>query len=105
MNPSDHLQIKENLNPNGKITKVFFIPAFLEDNLIGVARDPEYESRLMQRDPEVAQALRYGDWSVFTGMAFKDWSREIHVIQPFEIPWKFAIQTGADPIMTLFENT
>lgn len=86
----EHEQLKRTQNPNGKTSSVFFVPAFLEDNQIGVARDPGYEGRLMERDPEVARALRYGDWSVFAGQAFPLWTRERIACQPFEIPEHWA---------------
>lgn len=81
-----HEQVKRVLNPNGKYSRVYFIPAFLEDNQIGVARDPGYEERLMQRDPEVAKALRFGDWSVFAGQMFPLWVKERMICEPFDIP-------------------
>lgn len=82
----EHEQVKRTQNPNGKFSQTYFIPAFLEDNQIGVARDPGYEGRLMERDPEVARALRHGDWSVFAGQAFPAWTRERVACKPFEIP-------------------
>lgn len=82
----EHEQIKRTQNPNGKYSSTYFIPAFLEDNAIGVSRDPGYESRLMERDPEVARALRYGDWTIFSGQAFPSWVRERIAVKPFEIP-------------------
>ena len=63
-----------------------FIPAFLEDNAIGVSQDPDYETRLMKRDPTLARALRFGDWSVFSGQAIREFNKSIHVCKPFEIP-------------------
>jgi len=85
-----HEQVKKVQNPNGKQSIVYFIPAFLEDNQIGVARDPGYEDRLMARDAEVAKALRWGDWSVFAGQAFPLWIKERLVCKPFEIPEHWA---------------
>lgn len=85
-----HEQIKRTLNPNGKYSSTYFIPAFLEDNQIGVSRDPGYETRLMERDPEIARALRYGDWSVFAGQAFPGWTRDRIVCEPFEVPEHWA---------------
>jgi len=82
----EHEQVKTVLNPNGKNTRTYFIPAFLEDNKIGVAADPGYEERLMQRDAEIARALRYGDWTVFAGQAFPSWTRNRVACKPFEIP-------------------
>lgn len=81
-----HRQTKITENPNGKRQSVYFIPAFLEDNGIGLKRDPDYESRLLARDPAIARALRYGDWTVFSGQAFPDWRYDRHV-QPYrELP-------------------
>ena len=83
-------------NPNNKWTDTFFIPAFLEDNQIGVGRDPDYEKRLMERDPTTAAALRHGDWSVFTGQALREWDPDKHVCDPFEIPGKWAKWRAVD---------
>jgi hypothetical protein len=88
-----HETVKEVLNPNGKRVKVFFLPALLEDNAIGVAADPEYEDRLLQRNAEIARALRWGDWSIFAGQAFPTWTRDRIAIpkkEQFEIPTHWA---------------
>jgi hypothetical protein len=81
----EHETLKKTLNPNGKYAPVYFIPAFLEDNQIGVARDPGYEGRLMERDPQVAKALRYGDWSIFAGQMFPLWMEERIACDEFDI--------------------
>lgn len=81
-----HEQPKRTQNPNGKFSTTYFIPAFLEDNQIGVAADPDYESRLMERDAEIAKALRYGDWTIFAGQAFPTWMKDRVVCKPFDIP-------------------
>lgn len=86
----EHERVKEVMNPNGKNVKVYFLPAFLEDNQIGVAADPDYEERLMQRSAEIARALRKGDWSIFAGQRFPSWTRERIVCKPFEIPAHWA---------------
>jgi len=81
-----HETVKQTVNPNDKTSTVYFIPAYLEDNKIGVANDPEYEARLMQRDPEIANALRRGVWTIFAGQMFPTWSRERVACKSFEIP-------------------
>jgi len=64
-----------------------FIPATLEDNPIGMALNPGYEATLLAMGGDMARALRYGDWDIAEGMVFADvWRRDLHVIQPFEIP-------------------
>lgn len=80
-----HRQVKRRLTPNGKYERSYFIPAYLEDNVIGLNRDPEYGDRLEARDPEVARALRYGDWSIFAGQAFPMWGRERMTCDPFPV--------------------
>jgi len=77
-------------NPNDKKVKVFFIPAYLEDNPIGTDRDPDYERTLQERHPDTYQALRYGNWEVFTGQAFREFQatkdgQPWHVIPPFDL--------------------
>jgi phage terminase large subunit len=95
-----HEQVKKTQNPNGKWANTYFVPAFLEDNGIGVSRDPGYEERLMQRDPEVARALRYGDWTIFAGQAFSLWMKDRIACAEFDVPdwwprWR-AIDYGFD---------
>lgn len=91
-----HETVKRRLTPNDTYEHTVFVPAFLEDNPIGLERDPEYPNRLEARDPEVARALRFGDWSVFEGQAFPQWSRERHVIHPFMIPETWARWRSVD---------
>jgi phage terminase large subunit len=86
----------ERPNPNGKMETTVFLPAFLEDNQIGVAKDPEYEHELMRRDPALAEALRYGDWSVFSGQAFREWVKARHVCKAFEVPEHWPRWRGID---------
>jgi len=81
-----HEKTKQVMNPNGKLASTYFIPAFLEDNQIGVAADPGYEDRLTQRDAEIARALRKGDWTIFAGQAFPSWTHDRIAVPPFEIP-------------------
>ena len=102
-----HEQAKRVLNPNGKHSNVYFIPALLEDNQIGVSRDPGYEGRLMERDADVARALRYGDWTVFAGQAFRAWNPEKHKVKSFDIPahwpkWRATDWGDAAPFCTLW---
>lgn len=80
------LEVRELMNPNGKLEKTLFIPAFLEDNPLGVERDPEYEHRLMMRDDQTAKALRFGQWSVFAGQMFPEFGKSVHTCDPFAIP-------------------
>jgi phage terminase large subunit len=84
--PRPHEQVKEVVNPNGNKVKIYFIPAYLEDNQIGVAADPDYDARLKQRAAGLYSALRKGDWKMFAGQAFPTWTRDRIACTSFEIP-------------------
>jgi hypothetical protein len=77
-------EARQVVNPNDKYSDVFFIPAYLEDNPIGVARDPGYEEDLKERNQDTYEALRWGDWEVFAGQYFKTFHKERHVISVSE---------------------
>ena len=87
-------------NPNGKMMNTYFIPSFMDDNVIGMERDPEYKERLRKSDPDLADALIDGNWSVFSGQAFRQFNQEIHTCLPFDIPKHFprwrAVDWGSD---------
>ena len=63
-----------------------FIPAKLEDNPFLLEKDPQYENRLKSLPHEIYLALREGNWDSFIGQYFTEFKREIHVVEPFEIP-------------------
>jgi phage terminase large subunit len=86
----EHEQPKQAINQNGKPSNVYFIPAFVDDNQIGVAADPTYKERLGQRSAEIARALEKGDWKIFAGQAFPTWTRERIACPAFEIPSHWA---------------
>lgn len=82
----EHNQVKLVENPNGKQVNTYFIPAFIDDNLIGLERDPLYAARLEASDPELARAYLKGDWTVFAGQAFTQWRYEKHTCEYMELP-------------------
>lgn len=75
-----------------------FIPALLEDNPALQEADPRYEDRLEGVGPAaLVQALRYGSWDIEAGGMFDDlFDRDIHVIEPFEIPSSWYIDRSFD---------
>ncbi len=81
-----HHQVKMVENPNDQEEKIYFIPAFIDDNKEGVKKDPNYRERLTKRDPITAKALIEGDWNVFTGQMFKEFSKNRHCVPDFVIP-------------------
>jgi len=62
-----------------------FIPARLDDNPY-LARDGRYEQMLKALPPTQRRQLLEGDWEVAEGAAFTEFDRNIHIIDPFEIP-------------------
>lgn len=63
-----------------------FIPSLLQDNGFLTRSDPDYRSRLEALPERERRALLYGDWNIFEGQYFTEFRRELHVIEPFEIP-------------------
>jgi len=61
-----------------------FIPAKVYDNEYLMKTD--YVRGLMRLPVDERKALLEGDWDSFKGQFFKEWSRDVHVVNPFEIP-------------------
>ena len=62
-----------------------FIPATLFDNPY-LAEDGMYEANLLSLPEHQRRQLLEGDWDINEGAAFPEWNRQIHVIEPFDIP-------------------
>ena len=77
-----------------------FIPASVFENKPLMEKDPQYINRLMSLSEKDRKALLYGEWDIFEGQYFSEFRREIHVINPFDIPkhWKryFVMDYGLD---------
>lgn len=77
-----------------------FIPSLVTDNLWLMKNDPAYVDRLENLSEKEFMRLRYGDWDTFDGQFFDEWDRELHVVEPFEIPksWTryFTMDYGLD---------
>lgn len=54
-----------------------------------------YES-LLTLPTEMAKAYAEGDWDLFAGQYFKEWRKDVHVCEPFEIPWFWKIRRAGD---------
>lgn len=72
-----------------------FIPARLEDNPF-LAADGRYEQMLKALPPTQRRQLLEGDWEVAEGAAFTEFDRNVHVIEPFEIPIHWERIKGID---------
>jgi len=64
-----------------------FIPARLSDNPHLTHDDPQYADRLRGLGTDnLVRAMLEGDWDIIAGAAFEKLRREIHCIEPFEVP-------------------
>ncbi len=66
-----------------------FIPASLFDNPY-LSQGGEYEAMLLSLPDHQRKQLLEGNWDVNEGAAFPEWNRNIHVVEPYEIPSSWA---------------
>ena len=62
-----------------------FIPARLSDNPY-LSAQGDYEAMLLSLPEHQRKQLLEGDWDIKEGAAFSEFNRDIHVIEPFDIP-------------------
>lgn len=83
-----------------------FIPSTVYENEFLMTNNPEYVENLENLPEMRKRAMLYGDWDVFEGQYFSEFNREIHVIEPFEIPdhWNryVSIDYGLDMFAAVF---
>ena len=100
------LFIDRDYRPGERAADYRFIPARVYDNAALVENDPGYVQMLENLPEELRRAWLEGDWNAFAGQYFKEWRREIHVLQPFDIPqhWRryCALDYGLDMLAGLF---
>lgn len=65
-----------------------FIPSRVTDN--PYYRNTAYVANLMALPENERRALLEGDWNAFEGQFFRMWRRNIHVVEPFELPKDWA---------------
>lgn len=83
-----------------------FIPSLVFENKYIMEKDPNYVKVLENLPEDRKQAMLYGNWDVFDGQFFREFNRNIHVIDPFEIPLEWnryiAMDYGLDMFAVLF---
>jgi len=72
-----------------------FIPARLVDNPF-LASDGRYEQMLKALPPTQRRQLLEGDWEVAEGAAFTEFDKNVHIIEPFDIPIHWERIKGID---------
>lgn len=77
-----------------------FIKSLVYDNKFLMEVDPDYVRALENLPEDRRKAMLHGDWDIFEGQYFPEFDRDIHVIEPFQIPgdWRRyrAIDYGLD---------
>lgn len=77
-----------------------FIRATVHDNQALVRQDPGYVRMLENLPEELRRAWLEGDWDIFVGQYFTEFRRDVHTVEPFEIPghWRryFTMDYGLD---------
>jgi phage terminase large subunit len=83
-----------------------FIQSFVYDNKYLMQNNPEYVENLENLPEARKKAMLYGDWDAFEGQYFEEFNRDLHVIEPFEIPeyWKryISLDYGLDMLAALW---
>ena len=80
------LQMPKGHSQEGKpLFKRRFIPATLFDHPY-LAEDGMYEANLLSLPEYQRKQLLEGNWDVNEGAAFPEWNRQIHVVEPYNIP-------------------
>lgn len=92
-------------------TKQVFIDKDFPENLIGSEHlftyvqakvsdnpynPPSYVAALQRLPEDLRKAYLDGDWNIFAGQYFKQWRANIHVVEPFAIPWHWKIERSSD---------
>ena len=72
-----------------------FIPATLFDNPY-LADDGMYEANLLSMPEHLRRQLLEGDWDIAEGAAFPEFKRNIHVVEPYNIPDNWTKFRAAD---------
>ena len=62
-----------------------FIPAKLADNPF-LSNAGDYEANLLSLPEHQRRQLLEGSWDIAEGAAFIEWDRNVHVVEPYEIP-------------------
>lgn len=70
-----------------------YVPARLDDNPY---IDDDYRTQFDSLSPARRKALLLGDWDANDLQFFTEWNKEIHVIEPFEIPSWWPRERGLD---------
>lgn len=98
--PGVPFEVSETMEgPTGTVTATMsrvYIPSLLSDNPALLAKDPQYQMRLMHLPAKLRDALLNGRWDVLEGQFFSEWDETLHTCRPFEIPEHWRRYYGMD---------
>ena len=84
--------------------KRIFIPAKVRENKFLIDADPNYIKRLEQLPEFERRTLLDGEWDIFAGQYFTEFRKDIHVVEPFEIPRHWNRYTSKDYGLDMLAN-
>ena len=73
-----------------------FIKSTVYDNEYLMKNAPDYVKALENLPEDRKRAMLYGDWDVFSGQYFTEFNRDIHCVEPFDIPKDWRIYCSID---------
>jgi phage terminase large subunit len=77
--------VDRQFRPGEKESEFAFVQSKVWDNEALMSADPEYVERLKQLPDHLRKAYLDGDWNIFAGSAFTELSRDVHLVEPFEL--------------------
>lgn len=80
------LFIDKDFLPGENSDDYIFIQAKVYDNPTLIKSNPEYVQQLESLPEDMRRAFLDGDWDIFAGQYFREFRRDVHVIEPFELP-------------------
>lgn len=80
------LFIDRDFKPTEDPNDYTFIKSLVYENEFIMQNDPSYVRTLENLPEDRRKAMLLGDWDIFEGQYFTEFRRDIHVIEPFEIP-------------------
>jgi phage terminase large subunit len=90
------LFIDRDYKPSENPDDYTFIQAKVTDNRVLMEQDPEYVKMLDNLPDDLRRAWRDGDWDLFAGQYFTEFKRDVHVVEPFQIPKDWRVYRTLD---------
>lgn len=93
MPPETILPAEVIVKGKARVVPRVFVPAKISDNAY---LGDDYAIALANLNPALRAALEDGSWDTVEGQFFTEWDRNVHVVDPFEIPMDWPRIRGLD---------